>query len=139
LFQTAGKGAWLSSDDQGFRTLRPEGIDGLGHRAEILAGLGDYSEMAIYLVQRHIKPTSYLTDIDPDLDAIKLLFESEWSAVDNKRWCGDGCWMVWCEIKPDEKPKNIGPIAGYWEVDVTTKRITVVDGTATPKFFTTAN
>lgn len=99
----------------------------------------DYREIAIDLVRSHIQPTGLLRSIEPDVTTAKLFQENEWSALDNKSWCGDGCWMVWCEIKLSDTQKNIGPIAGYWEVNVKTKTIKVVDGTATPKFFTTTN
>lgn len=140
LFLVADKEAWLSPNDVGFRSLQPDGKDAQQHRADILAELGDYSGMAIYLVQSHIKPTEYLWSIYPDLTAEKLFYENKvnsavWSAVDHKHWCGDGCWMVWVWMKPD---KNHRPVSGCWEVNLTTKRIKVVDETATP-FFTATN
>lgn len=141
LFILDEKEVWLGPDDNGFRTLQPAGADAQRHRAEVLAQSGDYSGAAIYFAQSHVKPTEDLRRLYPDMTAAKLFYENKpnsavWSAVDNKRWCGDGCWMVWCVIKPD-KERNVGPIGGYWEVNLTSKRITTVDKTATQKFFVT--
>ena len=143
LFVLDDKEVWLSPDDNGFRTLQPAGADHQRHRAEVLAQLGDYSGTAIYLVQGRVNPTQYLSSLYPDLTASKLFYDNKlnsfaWSAVDNSRWCGAGCWMVWCFMKTD-KNRNFGPADGYWQVNVNTKSVSVVDKTATQKFFTTTN
>jgi hypothetical protein len=143
LFVLGDREVWLGPDDKGFRTLQPAGADAQHHRAEVLAQSGDYSGAAIYFVQSHVKPTERLWRLYPDMTAARLFYENKpnsaaWSAVDNGRWCGDGCWMVWCYIKPI-KDQNLGPLAGYWQVNLNRKSISVVDKTATEKFFITAN
>jgi hypothetical protein len=139
LFLVADKEAWLSPADEGFRTLRPASIDDQRHRAEILAESGDYSQTAIITVQAHIMPTDFLMQLYPSWTIPKLFYENKWSAIDDKQWCGDGCWMVWCEVKLDKPQNAIGPIAGYWEVNLNTKTIKVVDGSATARFFKIKN
>lgn len=105
----------------------------------VIAELSDDSATAIDLVQSRIKPTDDLRTLDPDVTTTNLSNEFKWSAVDNKGWCGDGCWMVWCEIKPRKKQKYIGPVSGYWDVNIKTKTLKVTDGTTTAKFFAITN
>jgi hypothetical protein len=143
LFLVDDKGTWFSPDDKEFRSFQAAGADAQRHRAEVLAGLGDYSGTAIYLVQNRIKPTQQLSSLYPDLTASKLFYDNKlnsfvWAAVDNSQWCGSGCWMVWCFMRTD-KNRNFGPAGGYWQVDVNTKTVTAVDKTATQKYFTTTD
>jgi hypothetical protein len=139
MFLVDGKQVYLNPDDDGFRSLPPYGADGQRIRASILADLGDYSQAAIIAVQTHIMPTDFLMNLYPSWTIPKLFYENKWSAIDDKQWCGDGCWMVWCEIKPDKPQNTIGPIAGYWEVNLNTNTIKVVDGSATARFFRIKN
>jgi hypothetical protein len=134
LFDIRGKETWLGPDDPGFRTEMPDGVDDQRHRAEVLAGLGEYKEAAIYLVQKRVRTTSDFVRLYPGVNYYELCDERRWSAFDNGSF-RPGDWMVTVRM---EQPTGgvLGPIiAGYWEVNVDTHDIQVAEGTATPRYF----